>query len=134
MRDNNWPTRIMRLILGGWFIFAGVIFLAARLGFAVQLPSDGPVEARAFMQALRDSQFISELMYVFFFAGGLATVFHRTAPLGLILLGPFVVVVFFFQLVLGGNWLWGSFWMGIFLALLWNYRERFSALWTLSSD
>jgi len=126
---SKWITRIARWVLGGWFLVFGALFLAARLGLPIDLPGDGNARGADFMAALRESGFIGELMYAGFFAGGLATLFDRTAPLGLVLLGPFVVVIFFFHLVLTGNWPFRSFWMALFLALLRRYRRRLGALW-----
>ena len=127
---GKWVTRALRWVLGGWFLVFGALFLAARFGLPIDLPSDGNARAAAFMAALRESGYIGELMYAGFFAGGLATLFDRTAPLGLVLLGPFVEVIFFHDLVLTGNWPFGSFWMALFLVLFWLYRRRLSALWT----
>ena len=132
--QEGWPLRIARWLLGGWFLFSAVWFLAARLGSGIETPNDGSPAAAAFMGALRDSGFISPLMYFFFAAGGLAMLLHRTAPLGLVLLGPFVVVIFFYHLVLTGNWGWGTFWFALFVGLLWAYRQRIQTLWTLPEN
>lgn len=127
---TRWLIRALRFFLGGWFLVFGALFLAARFGLPLDLPSEGNARAAAFMAALRETGFIAELMYLGFFAGGLALLLDRTAPLGLVLLGPFVVVIFFHHLVLTGNWLFGSFWMALFVALLWLYRGRLNALWS----
>ena len=129
--QDTWPKRIARWILGGWFVFSAVLFFAARIFPGIEIPADGSPAAASFMEALRATGFISPLMYLFFVLGGLATLFHRTAPLGLVLLGPFVIVIFFYHLVLTGNWPWGSFWLALFLGLLCAYRYRFAPLWTL---
>jgi len=127
---SRWLIRALRWVLGGWFLVFGALFLAARFGLPLDLPSDGNARAAAFMAALRETAFIAELMYLGFFAGGLAMLLDRTAPLGLVLLGPFVVVIFFYHLVLTRNWPFGSFWMALFVALFWLYRGRLSALWS----
>ncbi|MBX7540983.1 hypothetical protein [Qipengyuania sphaerica] len=129
--EDSWPLKIARWILGGWFLFSAALFFAARIFPEIQVPADGSPQAEAFMGALRESGFISPLMYFFFVTGGLATLFHRSAPLGLVLLGPFVTVIFFYHLVLTGSWPWGTFWFALLLGLVWAYRARLSALWTL---
>ena len=131
---DGWPLRIARWILGGWFLFSAAWFLASRILGDIETPTDGSPQAAAFMEALRVSGFISPLMYFFFVTGGLATLFHRTAPLGLVLLSPFVTVIFFYHLVLTGNLPWGGFWFVLFLGLVWAYRSRLAMLWTLPKE
>ena len=131
MTTGSWTIRLLRFALGGIFVVAGAIYLAADLGLPVQPPKEEVESAEAFMQALRASGFIIPLMYIFFLAGGVATWFDRTAPLGLVILAPFIAVILFFHLMLTGFWIWGCAWAAIHLMLLWSYRARFAPLWTL---
>lgn len=55
---------------------------------------------------------------------------HRTAPLGIVMLAPVVVVIFLFHVVLTGNWPWGTLNLAWIAGLGWRYRRGFTALWT----
>ncbi len=45
------------------------------------------------------------------------------------MLAPVVVVIFFFHLVLSGNWIWGTCNLVWFTGLAWYYRRALTALW-----
>ncbi len=61
--------------------------------------------------------------------GGAALLMPRTAPLGIVVLAPVVVIIFFFHVVLSGNWIWGTLNLIALAGLAWGYRKAFSSLW-----
>ncbi|MBY6217579.1 hypothetical protein [Qipengyuania aquimaris] len=65
-----------------------------------------------------------------FILGGLALAVKRTAPLGIIILAPFVAVIFFYHLLLGGSAAWATGWAGGLLLLAWHHRSAFVPLVT----
>lgn len=66
---------------------------------------------------------MNPLIMISMVVGGLAMLFHRTAPLGLVLLAPSVTVIVLFHWVLSGNLVWGTLWGLWLLALAWRYRD-----------
>lgn len=120
---------IARVVLGLFYFATGVaIFL--HVGFGIGGPPDQPTrEAGAFTAALTASHFIDPLISLAYLVGGGALLRHRSAPLGIVVLAPVVLVIFCFHLVLSRQWLWGSVNLAWLLALAWNYRSAFSPLW-----
>jgi hypothetical protein len=88
--------------------------------------------AIAFQKALTESHFMDPLLAIACLFGGGALLNRRTAPLGIAMLAPVVVVIFLFHLVLTGNWVWGTLNLVWFTGLTWRCREAFTALWTYS--
>jgi hypothetical protein len=70
------------------------------------------------------------LLALTFLAGASALLFERTAPLGIALLAPPMVIIFFFHIFLTGMVLWGGAWAGILAVLAWGHRNAFKALVT----
>jgi hypothetical protein len=71
-------------------------------------------------------------MLACFVLGGSALLSSRTAPLGIVILAPSVVVIFFYHLLLGGSPAWGTFWAAGLLLLAWRFRDAFAGLVTFS--
>src|SRR4051812_22379739 len=76
----------------------GVVIALSLLGLVspLQQPT-GP--ASAFPAALTQSRFIDPLLSLCFLLGGGALALSRTAPLGVVVLAPAVVIIFCFHLV-----------------------------------
>ncbi len=87
-----------------------------------------------FQNALEASGFIVPVMLTCYVLGGAALLFSRTAPLGIVLLAPFVAVIFFYHILLGGSALWALFWAAGLLLLAWRYRDAFKALVSFSDS
>ncbi|MFT4178825.1 MAG: hypothetical protein QM612_05085 [Thermomonas sp.] len=86
-------------------------------------------EAQAFYGQLMGSGFINPLLGASFAIAGLCLLFHRTTPLGIILLAPSILVISFFHIAFTGAWIWGSFFLVFLLVLAWLYRDAFRPLW-----
>ncbi len=121
--------RLLRVIYGAFFLATGLWMLVSLLGFGN--PPEQPTKAAAeFMQALTNARFVDPLLALSFISGGGLLLLNRTAPLGLLILAPSVVVILFFHLVLSGQYFWGPFIAAYFLLLAWRYRRAFVSLWT----
>ncbi len=119
MRRMNQGWRLIRIIYGAFFFALGLWALASVFGYGT--PPDQPTKPAAeFIQALSNARFVDPLLALSFIAGGGLLLLNRTAPLGLLLLAPSVVVILFFHLVLSGQYVWGTFVAAYFLVLSWR--------------
>lgn len=119
-------------ILYGLFFFTTGLFVAAYVLFRLGgPPRQLNAEAQAFTDALTRGRIIDPLIAISYLAGGGALLFRRTAPLGLILLGPPVVVIVAFHLVLDSLWFVALIVAAIYGLLAWEFRKRFRPLWTI---
>ena len=117
-------TIIARSLLGLIFVvFGSNIFLHF---IPMPPPSEGP--ARDFMTAL----FVSQHLYVIGAlqaAGGLLLLTGRWAPLGLTLLGPVIVNILAFHVLMAPAGLGMAMVVSaLALFLVWRYRENFAGL------
>lgn len=81
------------------------------------------------MEALNATGFMNPLLIASFLVAGCAILFDRTAPIGLIILAPSIVVITCFHWFLTGNYTWGTIWPAWFLLLAWRLRRAFARLW-----
>ncbi len=119
MRVASVIWRLARILFGLFFIYAPVMVLVRHGG---RNPPETVRAAEDFVRALDRTGFMNPLIMITMAIGGLAMLFHRTAPLGLVVLGPNVAVIVLFHWVLSGNIVWGTVWGLWFLALTWRYR------------
>lgn len=89
--------------------------------------------ATSFQRALSETGFMDPLLCLACLVGGGALFFQRTAPLGIAVLAPLVIIIFFFHLVITHDWLWGALNLAWLLALAWYYRRGFYSLWHFQS-
>jgi len=121
-------------ILYGLFFFTTGLFVAAFVLFRLgSPPRQLNAEAQAFTDALTRARIIDPLIAISYLAGGGALLFRRTVPLGLILLGPSVVVIVAFHLVLDSLWGVALIIAGIYGLLAWESQKRFRPLWTIQA-
>jgi hypothetical protein len=122
-----------RWIFGLWYLATGGAWLlthALGRGAAHHETAQGAI---AFQAALTASGFMDPLLALACLLGGAALLVRRTAPLGIAMLAPVVVVIFLFHLMLTGNWMWGTLNLVWFAALAWCFRRAFTTLWSFSS-
>ncbi|MEP6938266.1 MAG: hypothetical protein ABI846_00765 [Rudaea sp.] len=93
-------------------------------------PPQPNADAQAFTDALTRSHFIDPLLALCYLVGGGALLFRLTAPFGLVVLAPVIVVIFFFHVVLSGQWPWGSLNLAWLLFLAWHFRAAFQTIWS----
>jgi hypothetical protein len=127
MRLANWGWAAARIIFGLFFIYAPLMVIVQ---FGGNNPPETVAAASDFTLALDRSGFMNPLIIATMLAGGVALLFDRSAPLGLILLGPSIAVIAGFHWFLTGKFIWGSIWPLWFLLLAWHYRPVFARLWS----
>ncbi|MBA2467753.1 MAG: hypothetical protein H0V46_09170 [Sphingomonas sp.] len=121
--------RILRVVYGLFFLAIGVAVLVWLLTGLGSPPTQPNAEAQAFTDALTRSRIIDPLLAISYVVGGAALLRDRTAPLGLVLLAPSVLVIALFHLVLSGQWLIGLVVALVFAVLAFASRRRLSTLW-----
>ena len=120
-----------RIAYGGFFLVTSLIAIRSLVrGMGNPFVPDLSGVAEQFQAAMASTGFLVPIMLGCFAIGGLALLFHRTAPLGIVLLAPFIVVIFFYHLMLTGNWPWGTIWAAGLALLAWRYRRAFVPLWS----
>lgn len=125
--------RLLRWIFGGFYLAIGLQSFLVVLGLIPRPDFDMQQGSAAFMTALRETGFIVPLMVIGFVASGVALLYQRTVPLGLVILAPFVVVIFFTNVMLDPRWAWGTVHLLVLLALAWRHRSAFTPLWSYDS-
>ena len=112
-------------------ILLGIIFLVFSLNFWLKFipvppPPEGP--AGTYLGVLFMSGYLAAVKVVELI-GSILMFSHRTAPIGLLFLGPVILNILFFDLFLAKAFNPISTVAAVFsLFLLWIYRERFAAL------
>jgi len=97
MRYRAFGWTIARVLFGAFFLYAPILILVK---FGGQNPPEPAVAAQHFATALNDSGFMNPLLIADLLIGGGLMLFDRTAPVGLILLGPPVLVITCFHWLL----------------------------------
>ena len=120
---------IARWIFGLFFVAVGTAwFVFAALGRPFPQPINN-AEEHAFVQALAASGFIDTLVASTNLIGGLLVLIRRTAPLGIAVLAPVVVVIFLYHTILSGSAIIGSVQLIYFTVLAWLHRSAYRPLW-----
>jgi hypothetical protein len=114
------------------FAIFGINIYAALATYLRALPPLTPptTAGRAFLEALTATSFFTPMLAVTYLSGASTLLFQRTAPLGVVLLTPPMVIIFFFHIFLTGMVLWGATWAGVLVVLAWGHRDAFKALVT----
>jgi hypothetical protein len=123
-----------RWIFGLWYLLTGGAWLVAHALGRGAAHHEVTAGAIALQKALTESHFMDPLLALTCLFGGAALIIRRTAPLGIAMLAPVVVVIFLFHLMLSGNWMWGSLNVVWFAGLAWCYRRAFTTLWSYSES
>ncbi len=93
-------------------------------------PRHSQPAAEAFWVAIEATKFMVPLIGSCYFLGGVALWFRRTAPLGLALLSPPMLIIILFDIFLAkesGPWIVIAL---IHAILLWQFRSAFKPLWS----
>lgn len=121
--------RWLRWVYAAFYIIIGLQAALSLLGFLPKPDFNLSPENTAFQEALAKTGFIVPIMSLAYMVAGTALLFCRTAPLGIVLLTPFIVVIFFTNILLEAKWIWGTAHTLILIALAWHFRQAFRSLW-----
>jgi len=126
--------RLIRWVYGAYFIFLGGSSLLELFGILPETHWDKYMSAASitFLAAMEDTGFLVPLLVLNWIASGLALMFYRTAPLGIVLLAPVMVNMFLADTVLDALWLWAVAHAAPLLALAWHFRSAYRPLWDYS--
>jgi hypothetical protein len=117
---------VVRFVFAGWYFGVGTLGLVT----ITNDPAKDAAEATtALEKAMAHSLFMNPLLSLCCFVGGAALFFPRTIPLGLVILAPLVIIIFFFHIVITKDYAWGALNLVLLLALAWRYRRGFDQLW-----
>lgn len=130
-----WPRLLtgLRWLYGLLFLLIGAHALLASAGFLPKGEYPSSPESEAFTQALFGSGFVGPLMSVTYFISGLLIIIKRTTPLGLVLLAPFVVGIFFTNIMLNGSLPAAFTITGLWLLLAWHVRSAYRPMWNFNN-
>jgi hypothetical protein len=118
------------LAVAARLIFALYYFGVGALGLILgDQAKDIANAATPLERTLSETGFMDPLLCLACLAGGGALFIRRTAPLGIVVLAPLVIIIFFFHLVITHDWLWGSLNLAWLAALAWHFRRGFDSLW-----
>jgi hypothetical protein len=114
----------VRLIFASWYFGVGVIGFITNDAVKDAAKASTPLE-----KAMAESLFMNPLLCLACLVGGGAMLFRRTAPLGIVMLAPLVIIIFCFHMVVTKSYLWGSLNLILLAANVWQFRRRFDQLW-----
>ncbi|MBS0326573.1 MAG: hypothetical protein JSS46_08520 [Proteobacteria bacterium] len=127
------PWRVLRYLYGAYYLLVGA-YVALSLVGLLPLPHPKVSNASAaFQDALVKTGFMFPLLAFTYVVSACALFFHRTAPLGLVLLAPVAVVIFFTDAVLDSAWPLGTLNAVILAALAWHFWPAYRPLWSYSA-
>jgi hypothetical protein len=125
--DRVWM--LSRILFGLFFIYAAVMVIIV---FGGTNPPETVDAASDFARALDRTGFMNPLIIGSMLVAGSSLLLRRTAPLGLIILAPSIVVIACFHWFLTGKYLWGTIWPLWYGLLVWHFRQVFARLWAPS--
>lgn len=120
---------ITRWIYAAFFLLMGAHSLLVYAGILPHTDYPGSPEIKAFTEAIFSTGFIGPIMSITYFSSGILMLFNRTAPLGIILLAPFIVVILFTHLMLNGNPAIGIMTASLLGLFAWQYRKAYQPMW-----
>ena len=126
MKYQNIGWTVLRILFGLFFIYSPIMVIVQ---FGGQHPPETVAAASHFTQALDATGFMTPALIASFLVAGVALLFNRTAPVGLIIVAPSIFVITCFHWFLTGKYVWGAIWLVWFLLLVWRYRRVFARLW-----
>jgi hypothetical protein len=117
-----------------FFLAIGAQALLASVGILPSSEFPGSPETKEFTNAIFATGFIGPIMSVTYVASGILMLFNRTAPLGIVLLAPFIVVILFTHLMLNGSPFFGILLAALLGIFAWQFREAYQPMWNYRTE
>lgn len=133
MRDSI-PWRVLRYLFAAYYLFIGVYVALSLVGVVAPMHPKVSDASAAFQGALHKTGFMFPLLAFTYIASACALCFYRTAPLGLILLAPVTVIIFFTDTLLDTAWLFGTINAVVLAALAWHFRFAYRPLFAYAGE
>lgn len=128
------PWRSLRYLYAAYYLLVG-IYLALSLAGVIPPPHPKISSASAaFQGALAKTGFMFPLLAFTYIVSACALCAHRTAPLGLVLLAPVAVIIFFTDTLLDTAWIFGTLNAVVLAALAWHFRAAYRPLFSYSTE
>ncbi len=122
--------KVLRLLFGGYYFAVGIVFALTLLGMLQPPKLAISASSAAFQQALTSTGFVVPILIATYIAGGAALFFIRTAPLGLAILAPAVVMISLTDSILDTAYVVAVANLVVFLLLAWHVRAAYRPMWT----
>lgn len=132
--DESIPWRVLRYLYAAYYLFVGVYLALSLAGVIAPMHPKVSDASAAFQNALGQTGFMFPLLAFTYIASACALCFHRTAPVGLVLLAPIAVIIFFTDILLDTAWLFGTLNLLVLAALAWHFRFAYRSLFSYSGD
>jgi len=123
--------RLLRWVYGGYFFVLGATSVLQLAGVLPDFDWHSVMSpaSSAFFGALENTGFVVPLLIFVWTAAGLAMLFRRTAPLGVVLLAPVIVNIVLADTLLDDLWWWAALHAAPLVALAWHFRAAYRPLW-----
>lgn len=120
---------ILRWIYALLFFLIGARSLLVMAGLMPSPEYSGSPEAKAFAEAIFSKGYISPLMAITYFVAGILIIIKRTAPLGLVILAPFIVSILLTHLMFEPNPIFGIIIALLWVLFAWRFRKTYQPMW-----
>ena len=127
---ESMPWRVLRYLYAAYYLLVGAYLALSLAGIVPPMQPKVSAESAAFQRALAKTGFMFPLLALTYIAAACALLLHRTAPLGLVLLAPVAVVIFFTDTLLDTAWAFGTVNVLVLAALAWHFRGAYRPLFS----
>ena len=121
--------RILRYVFAAYYLYVGVYLALSLTGVLPPLHLKLSSASASFQHALAETGFVRSVLAATYVVSAGALCFDRTAPLGVVLLAPSMVIIFLTDTLLDTAWVWGTLHSAILAALAWHYRSAYRPMW-----
>ena len=122
--------RIVRYVFAAYYLYVGIYLALSLLGVIPPLHLKLSSASASFQAALAKTGFVDPALAAIYIASAIALCFERTAPLGVVLLAPVMVIIVLTDTLLDTAWIWGTLHSVTLAALAWHYRSAYRPLWS----
>lgn len=127
---DSMAWRIPRYLFAAYYLLVGVYLALSLAGIVAPSHPRTSGASAAFQAALGETGFMFPLLAFTYVASACALFFRRTAPLGVVLLAPVAVVIFFTDALLDTAWFFGTLNALVLAALAWHFRSAYRPLFS----